>query len=392
MIKDGFTYIALLVFLSGFIVSLPKIFTSDKAKKIFKVLSPVTLIYLGLMILCTLKIWDLSATQSAYSSLRNPLLYTMIFLMLLRCDMKKIIKLGPKMLIGFFAASISISLGFVVSFAIFKNFLGVDAYKALGALCGSWMGGTGNMLAIQSIYEVSETNMVFALVTDSVIGSVYVMFLLWAIGEHALFNSWTKANTNAIDEVGNLLALESEKTNKMPLVWQNILFLIGSGLFISALSLKVGSLFASMMPFFDKTTWTVLVISLFGVLLALTPLGKLRGIEEVSNCLLYSVIALVASRADLSSMVEAPMWIVTGFVIMLVHVLIMILLAKLLKMDMFTCCVASLANVGGTATAPVLAGAYSSALVPVAIVMALLGYIVGTGGGLITTYLMSLFI
>ena len=145
------------------------------------------------------------------------------------------------------------------------------------------------------------------------------------------------------------------------------------------------------LTFFDASTWTVLIVTVVGVLLAMTPFGKIKGTEEISNVLLYFVIALIASRADLSSMGQAPMWLITGFVILMIHVLIMIILAKLLKMDIFTCAVASLANIGGTATAPVLAGAYHTALVPVGIVMALLGYVIGTGGGLVVAHLMSLF-
>jgi uncharacterized membrane protein len=102
-------------------------------------------------------------------------------------------------------------------------------------------------------------------------------------------------------------------------------------------------------------------------------------------------VALIASRADLSAVGNAHIWLLAGLVILVIHVAIMILLAKVLKMDLFTCCVASLANIGGTATAPVLAGTYSSALVPVGIVMALLGYVIGTGGGLVVANLMSFF-
>jgi uncharacterized membrane protein len=126
-------------------------------------------------------------------------------------------------------------------------------------------------------------------------------------------------------------------------------------------------------------------------LLALTPFGKISGTEELSNTMLYIVIALIASRADLSAMGNAPMWLLTGLIILIIHVAIMLVLAKLLHMDIFTCAVASLANIGGTATAPVLAGTYSSALVPVGIVMALLGYVIGTGGGLVVAQLMHLF-
>lgn len=391
MIKDGFTYLATLVFLAGVLVNLPKVFTGKKAQKVFQFLPPIAMIYLGLMLLCTAHVWDLKSTAATYSSVKNPILYAMLFLMLLRCDLKKIVKLGPKMLIGFFAATISIGLGFVVSFAVFKDGLGPDAWKSLGALCGSWMGGGGNMMAIEAALDITEESMAYALVLDTVCASVYVMFLLWAIGFADQFNRWTKADVRTIQEVGE--ALEAEvRANQKPLLWQNILVLLGAGFVVSALSSKAGVLINSVLPFFDKATWTVLVVSVAGILLALTPFGKLKGTEEVSNVMLYIIVALIASRADLRALGNAHVWLAAGFLILIIHVVILVILAKVLKLDLFTCAVASLANVGGTATAPVLAGAYSSALVPVGILMALLGYIVGTGGGLIVARLMSLLV
>ena len=390
MITEGFLYLGTLFLVAALLVNLPKILKGKKAQVFFQFAPPIVLIYLGLMILCTLKVWDLSATKEAYTAVKNPLLYSMLFIMLLRCDLKKIIKLGPKMLIGFFAATISIGLGFVVSYALFHGVLGAEAWRSLGALCGSWMGGGGNMLAIQSALSVSEDSMVYALVMDSICATFYVMFLLWAIGYSKQFNKWTGADTKNIDEVG--AALEAEvRANTATLEWHNMAILLGSGLFVSAVSQKIGDMIGTNLTFFDASTWTVLIVTVVGVLLAMTPFGKIKGTEEISNVLLYFVIALIASRADLSSMGQAPMWLITGFVILMIHVLIMIILAKLLKMDIFTCAVASLANIGGTATAPVLAGAYHTALVPVGIVMALLGYVIGTGGGLVVAHLMSLF-
>jgi uncharacterized membrane protein len=390
MIQEGFMYIAALIFIAAFLCYLPKLLKGNVAQKVFSFAPPIVLIYLGLMILCTVKLWDLEATAEAYSALKNPLLYAMLFIMLLRCDLKKIVKLGPKMLIGFFAATISIGLGFVVSYAIFHNGLGTDAWKALGALCGSWMGGGGNMLAIQAALGVDEATMAYPLVMDSICATLYVMFLLWAIGFAKVFNKWTKADTRVIDEVGQALEAEA-KANTKPLLWQNIALLLGSGLLVSALSQKAGLWISEYWTFFDKATWTVLIVTVLGVALAMTPFGKIKGTEEVSNVLLYIVIALIASRADLSSIGNAPIWLVTGLVILVIHVAIMVLFAKIFKIDIFTCAVASLANIGGTATAPVLAGTYSSALVPVGIIMALLGYVVGTGGGLLVAHLMSLF-
>lgn len=117
MITNGFTYIAVLVFIAALLVWLQRYTKS----KFFDYAPPIVLLYLITMILCTLGAWDMEATKPAYSVLKNNLLYAMIFLMLLRCDIRKIIKLGPKMLGGFFAASVSISVAFIATFAIMKG-------------------------------------------------------------------------------------------------------------------------------------------------------------------------------------------------------------------------------------------------------------------------------
>ena len=389
MIKNGFIYIAALIFAASVIVYLPKLFRGKGAQRFFSFAPPVVLIYLGLMALCTAKLWDLEATSAAYSSLKNPLLYAMLFIMLLRCDMRKILRLGPKMLVGFFAATLSIGLGFVAAYAIMRGILGEEAWKPLGALCGSWMGGGGNMMAVQAALDIDESFMAYALVMDTICGTLYIMFALWAVGLADKFNRWTGADTRAIDAVG--AALEDEaRTDLRRLAWQDILLLLGSGLAAASVCMELGKLIGGKFMFFDSSTWTVLIITVLGILLAMTPIGRIKGTEEISNVLLYVVIALIASRADLSAIGNAPAWLLTGFIILAVHVAIMLILAKLFKLDIFTCAVASLANIGGTATAPVLAGTYSSALVPVGVIMALLGYVVGTGGGLLVAQLMSM--
>ena len=389
MIHDGFIYLATLMLLAAILVNLPVYLRGKGAQTFFKFAPPIVLIYLGMMLLCTMKMWNLEDTAATYKAVKNPLLYAMLFLMLLRCDLKKIIKLGPKMLIGFFAASLSICTGFIVSYAIFHKMLGPDSWKALGALCGSWLGGSGNMLAVQAVLDVSEESMAYSLVMDSVCAVMYVMFLLWAINFSKEFNAWTKADVRLINEVGASLE-EEAKANTKPLTWKSMLLLIGVSFFISAISKDVGSMVANALPVFDSATWTVLLVTAVGLLVAMTPFGKLKGTEEVSNIILYVEIALIASRADISAMGNAPVWLAAGFLILLIHVAVMVILAKVIKMDIFTCAVASLANVGGTATAPVLAGAYSSALVPVGILMALLGNIIGTPGGAFVGHLMSL--
>ncbi len=390
MIKDGFLYFSVLVCVMGVIVCLPRVLKGKAASKFFGIIPPIVLIYTGFMLLCSLGLWDLEATTPVYSGIKNPILYAMVFLMLLRCDLKKIIRLGPRMLVAFFCASISIGLGFIISYAVLHNALGAESWRPLGALCGSWMGGTGNMLAIQAALNVDEGNMVYTLVMDTVCANIYIPILLWGLTRHESFNRWTKSDTHLIDEVGESLR-EATEANKNPILWQNLAFLLGIGFIVSAFSQYVGVYLNSLMPFFDKATWTVLFITLLGTLLAMTRLGSIKGIEELSNILLYIVIALIASRADLRGVQNGQWWLLFGFMTLAVHVIVMIIMAKVLRLDIFTCAVASMANIGGTATAPVIAGSYNDALVPIGIVMALLGYVIGTGGGLLVANIMSMF-
>lgn len=386
MITNGFTYVAVLIFIAALLVWLQK----HTKSKFFDYAPPIVLLYLITMIFCTLKVWDLEATKPAYSALKNNILFAMIFLMLLRCDIRKIFKLGPKMLGGFFCASITISLGFIITYAILHGPLGEGAWKALGALCGSWMGGSGNMIAVQAALDIGEADMAYALVVDSIDYSIWVMFLLWAINLAPKFNKWVKANTKTLDEVSRRLE-DDAKANDGSITFVNIIFLLGLSLVVSALGQNIGTTLNGALPFLDTSTWTVLFITLAGLAGALTPVGKMAGTTELSNVMLYSVVALLASRASFLELTDAPVWIIAGFMILGIHGILMVLCAKIFKLDMFTCGVASLANIGGSASAPILAGAYSGALVPVGVLMALMGYVIGTGGGLIVANIMSMF-
>ena len=389
MITNGFTYLAFLIFFAGFMVMLEK----KTQAKIFKVLPPVVMIYLITMLMCTVQLWDLKATKPAYGALKNNLLYAMIFLFLLRCDIRKVLKLGPRMLLGFFSATLTIMIGFITSYAIFHSYMEPEAWKALAALCGSWIGGSGNMIAVQSALDVHEGAMAYALVVDSIDYSIWVMFLLWAVSLAPKFNAWTKADTSALDEVSRRLE-EADAANKEPITFASLIFLLGGGLLVSALAQNAGvaiqAALKGVIPL-DKATWIVLVVTAAGLIGAVTPLARIKGAPELSNMMLYSVIALLASRASLLELRDAPLWILAGFVILGIHGVLFLAIAKALKLDMFTCGVASLANIGGTASAPVLAGTYSGSLVPVGVLMALIGYAVGTPLALVAAQIMKMF-
>jgi uncharacterized membrane protein len=142
--------------------------------------------------------------------------------------------------------------------------------------------------------------------------------------------------------------------------------------------------------FLSGTTWTVIIATVAGVLCAMTPMSKLPGAQQMSNLILYVIVGLIASRANFAELTQAPYYILAGFVILAVHVITLSIVAKIFKLDLFTCGVASLANIGGVASAPILAASYSEALIPIGVLMAMMGYVVGTGGGLLVGKILSL--
>ena len=222
MITDGFTYVAVLILLAGALVTLEK----GTGWTLFRYLPAVVLVYLISMLLCTVGTWDMAATKPTYAGLKNSLTYAMVFTMLLRCDIRKVLKLGPRMLLGFFSASVTIMIGFIVAYLVMKNFIGGDSWMALGALCGSWLGGSGNMVAVQAALGVSEADMGYALVVDSIDYSIWVMFLLWLITLAPRFNKWNKADTTQLDAVSRSLE-EDAKLNTGAITFQSLILLLG---------------------------------------------------------------------------------------------------------------------------------------------------------------------
>jgi uncharacterized membrane protein len=376
MIENGFTYVAVLAMTAASIVFLEK----RTQAKIFEYLPAIVIIYFAVMLLSTFGLWQKNeSVTTAYKFLKSNLLPAMIFLMLLSADMREIFKLGKKMLLTFLLASVSIAIGFIGTFALFNTYFEPDSWKPFAALSGSWMGGTANMVAIQGALDLPDSAMGYTLLIDSIDYAIWVMILLALVPFAKKFNLWSKADTSAIDEVGERLALKEEA--KKPIGFTSLFILLSVGLVVSALA-QYGASFLPTTSFLTTTTWVVIIATLAGILFAMTPLAKLSGSSILANIMLYLIVALIASRANFTELTEAPLYIMAGFVIIAIHVSIMVLFAKFFKLDLFSLGVASLANIGGVASAPILASAYSKALIPIGVLMAMMGYIVGTFGGL----------
>lgn len=388
MIESGFSFIAVLLFLAAMIVQLDK-----KYRRIFEYIPGIVVLYFLVMTLSTLGFWkQTTEVNFYYNQLKNNILPVMIFLMLLHCDLKKILKLGPRMLLGFFSASVTIGAGFVITYFLFKSHFEPHTWKTFAALSGSWMGGTGNMAAIQLALGVSDSQMGYTLMMDSVNYAVWVMLLLAVVPYAKHFNHWTGADTSQIDEIGSSL-LEQQTETPLPMTFQDLILLLGSSFMVAALSQYLAPHISAILPanaILSTYSWTVILATTAGIVAALTPLGKVPGISPLANLMLYLIVALIGSRANFAELTQAPFYIFCGFIILLIHALLLAMIAKLFKLDLFTCGVASLANIGGVASAPVLAAAYSEVLVPVGVLMGMLGYVIGTGGGLLVGKILSM--
>ncbi len=375
MITTAFPYLTILIFIASMLV-----FLEAKTKaKLFDYLPAIVILYFTVMSLSTLELWTKTEEiNTAYKAFKSNLLPAMIFLMLLQSDIRKILKLGKKILLTFFLASLSISLGFIVMFALLHNFFETDAWKAFGALSGSWMGGTGNMLAIQEALMLPDSKMGYVLLIDSIDYAIWVMILLALVPFAKQFNKWTKADGSVLETLSAKLDNEQEQKS---INFPTLFMLLGLALMVSFLAQNLAPLLPTT-SFLTSTTWTVIFATMAGIVLGMTPLGKEASAVPLANIMLYLIIALIASRANFTELSQAPLYIFAGFIIILIHATIMIVFAKIFKLDLFSLGVASLANIGGVASAPILAGAYNKALIPIGVLMAMMGYIVGTFMGL----------
>ena len=397
VITNGFTYIAFLMFLAGGLLALEK-YTKWK---VFNVRPPLVWLYVLNMVFCTLGLYNSDGVSAAYSALKNNLLYAMIFVMLLRCDFRKLAKLGGRMIAIFLGCSLTLAIGFFVGYPLFMNMLGggQKTWAAVAALYASWVGGSANMAAMMDALPVDSGAYSCALALDTVCYSVWIALLLLAVRYAKKWNNAVKADTSKLDAVAAAANAEVEKEKKKATSGDWI-FLIGLSLLVSALSQMVGgamydglsSVEAIDLSMFDAGTCTTLFVTIFGLICALSPLGKLPAVEELSSIYLYAVVSLLASTASLTDLISAPMWVVYGVFILIIHVVLMFVLSKLFHWDLCMVSTASLANIGGSASAPIVATAYDASFAGIGVLMGVLGAAIGNFCGLGMGALLQVFL
>lgn len=382
VITDGFLFISLLLAISAGLV------VADRSGrfKLFKYVPGFVILYIVAALLNTFGVFDHDGGDitAVGDTLREVMLPAMILLMLFKCDIRQIIKLGPKLLLTFAVTAASIIAGFIISFLILHSSLDPEAWKAFGALNASWTGGSANMVAVQEVLQAPENVFGYVLIVDTVLYSFWLLLVFSSVTVSDKFDKWTKADMSKLDFTDRVAA-EEEK----PMTLSSIFGLIGFALLASALAIRLGELLPEVGAVIDGTAWTILIVSVLGLAIGSTRFGRTAGSNELATILLYLIIGIIASGSDFTSLAEAPLYLVAGILVLLVHIAIMLIYAKLTRTELFSIAVASTANIGGIASAPVVAGAFNRQLVPVGVLFALMGTFLGTFLGLWSAQILS---
>ncbi len=350
--------------------------------KLFTVLPPIVLVYLATTALAVAGAWTLTPpireAQGTLVALGVPAL---LFLLMIHCDLRAIARLGPRVLGVFAATSLSLFVAFLTVFLLFRPWLAGVAWQPLAALSGSWVGGTANQIAVKQAIGMSDDLLGMSLLADVLCYSVWVVMLFSIAPLAPAFNRWTRAKDS-----GALPQLAARATG--PLHWDGVLLWLGCAIAVAL----VGRQLAGWLPatgVISATTWTILLATAVGLVVAHTPLARFPGADQLSSALLIVVVAILASQSNFRGIAAAPMYVLAGACVLAIHALVLVAMARIFHFDLYLCGISSLAHIGGVASTPVLAASYAAPLVPVGILLALLGYILGTGFGLLMAGIMA---
>lgn len=354
------------------------------------------------------------STSLYYMSSRY-LLPAALVLMTLSMDLKAVFNLGPKALIMFFAGTLGIVLGGPIAVLIIGSISpetvggeGADAvWRGLSTLAGSWIGGGANQAAMLEIYGYNQKlygGMVFV---DIVVANIWMAILLIGIGKSAKIDKWLKADTSAIEDLKEKVTSYSKKVERNPTLTDYMILAgiafgtvsiahfgagILSGMFENFVDgipagLKKNSLTFLSSSFF----WMITITTIIGIILSYTKAKKYEGVgaSKIGSIFIYILVASIGMKIDIMDIFKNPGLISIGLVWITIHAGLLILVAKLIRAPYFFLAVGSQANVGGAASAPIVASAFHPSLATVGVLLAVFGYAVGTLGAVLCTVLMQ---
>ncbi|MCH8954822.1 DUF819 family protein, partial [candidate division KSB1 bacterium] len=320
------------------------------------------------------------------------LLPASLVLLTLSIDLKRILSLGPKALIMFLAGTVGIIIGGPIAVLIF-SFVAPDVvggsggdavWRGLTTVAGSWIGGGANMTAMKEVFEVSD-NLFSAMITvDVIVANIWMAFLLYGAGISARIDRWFKADASAIDEVRKNIEEYRASIAKIPSL-TDVTMVMAVGFGVTAIAHFGSDLIAPWIaenaPALNKYSlnsgffWIVVIATSGGLLLSFTKVRELEGVgaSRYGSLLLYVLVATIGMKMDILAIFESPQLFLIGIVWMIVHVIVLLTVGKIIKAPFFFVAIGSQANVGGAASAPIVASAFHPALAPVGVLLAVLG-------------------
>lgn len=330
-----------------------------------------------------------------------------LILLILSVDIKSLFGLGSKSLILFFTGTVGIIIGGVFSVWVFgmisPEVVGGEGneatWRGLATIAGSWIGGGANQSAMLETYKYKESLFGGMLLVDIVVANIWMAVILFGIGKKAKIDKWLKADSSAIDDlvekVENFQKSVERKANLSDymviagLVFGGVALAHWLGGILSETFVEIAgrsSTFAS--GFF----WMVVIATFYGLVLSFTKAKAYEGVgaSKIGSVFLYILVATIGMKVDISQVFNNPMLIFVGLLWMAFHAGLLILVAKIIKAPFFFLAVGSQANVGGAASAPIVANAFHPALTTVGVLMAVFGYFLGTFGAITCAELMRL--
>ncbi len=351
--------------------------------RLFDYFPPLLWIYATPMVLSNLGV--LPSASPAYDGLKNYALPVFICLMLLSVNVPAALRIMGGGVAVMLLGSVGIVVGGVFSFWLVQDHLAADAWKGFGALAGSWIGGTGNMAAVAGAIDTPPEQLGLAVLADNL---VYVVWLPILLGSKAFadrFNRWARVPQDRLSRMDD--AADSTMETERAIVMTDYLYLGVLALGVTWAAATIAPLFPEIKPVLSTGTWKILLITTLALGLSATPARRLPGSQPLATAIVYVFVAGMGARASLSGLGDAPWFVAAAFLWISIHGVFCLAGAWLFKVDVHSAAIASAANVGGAASAPIVAAYHRKSLVPVSILMALIGYALGNYLAILTAQL-----
>ena len=380
---------AILVYLLSLIGLIYWLQDQDVLKNIFKYMPPVIWIYFLPMFSTTLGITP--ETSPLFDWVKLYLLPTSLILLLLSANLPALAKLGPKAIGTMLIGTLGVVIGGAVSLAILGRWLPVDAWKGMGTLSGSWIGGSANMVAVGTSIGTREDLFGIMIIVDTVVGYGWMGVVIFLSAYQEKLDRWNGADTSVVKTLNTHMKMKGQH-GRRPMEFKDLITMVSIGMLAGFLSLKLGQWLPDIGKVLTSFGWTIIIVTALGIILSFTRLRELEnaGASHIGNVFLYLLLATIGAKADLKAITEAPLFLAAGVIWIMIHAVILFWGGRLLKAPMFLIATSSQANIGGIVSAPIVATVYQKSLAPVGLLMGVMGNVIGVYFGLLTAWILSM--